>query len=116
MTLNTPTGKEMAPEEILELIERHFLRALAALDEALLRLKDGEKDGAQNVAKTTKEARMAMQSVIEERKRVDQVRKHATGTCAEGELDLDAARDEIGRRLAVLQAQERAGSLSEQPE
>ena len=44
MTLNTPTGKEMAPEEILELIERHFLRALAALDEALLRLKEGEKD------------------------------------------------------------------------
>lgn len=46
--------------------------------------------------------RAALQLFIEERNRVEKLRKQTAGAVGGGSLDLDAARDEIGRRLARL--------------
>lgn len=51
--------------------------------------------------------RDAIQLLMVERNKVDKLRKEIAGGVAGGRLDLDAARDEIGRRLACLR---RAGA------
>ena len=118
MTLNTPPGKETAPEhnDVLAAVERHFDRAILALDILVASLETGEGQDVTDIKKRTGEARAAMQSVIDERKRVDQARNKAPGFEAGGELDLDAARDEIGRRMVVLRRAGGSGSIPDQPE
>ncbi|MFN3274911.1 MAG: permease [Paracoccus sp. (in: a-proteobacteria)] len=46
--------------------------------------------------------RDAIQLLMVERNKVDKLRKEIAGGVGGGSLDLDAARDEIGRRLACL--------------
>lgn len=52
--------------------------------------------------RAAKSVREATQQVMVERNKVDTVRKDIAGGVGGGSLDLDAARDEIGRRLACL--------------
>ena len=60
-------------------------------------------DGLKEAVKLARELRAATQLMLEERNRVDRLRKEiAGGVDGGGALDLDAARDEIGRRLACL--------------
>ena len=49
-----------------------------------------------------RDLRAAFQLAMEERGKVDKLRKHVAGVVGTGELDLHAARVEIGRRLACL--------------
>lgn len=63
----------------------------------------GELSGeVREAAKLVRDLRAATQLVLEERNRVDKLRKDIGGQAGQGRLDLDAARDEIGRRLACL--------------
>jgi len=60
-------------------------------------------DGLKEAVRLARELRTATQLMLEERNRVDKLRKEiAGGGGAGGALDLDAARSEIGRRLACL--------------
>ncbi|MCI2398643.1 hypothetical protein [Aliiroseovarius subalbicans] len=106
----------MAPELVLELVEKHFISALQALQRVLDDLDAGAFDTVPEVSKKADAARKAMQSLFDERKRVDQARGTAPGNTAGRELDLVAARDEIGRRLARLRDIGGAGGVPEQPE
>lgn len=54
------------------------------------------------VVETVRELKAAFQLVQEERGRVGKLVKHSTGVVPDHVLDLHAARDEIGRRLACL--------------
>ena len=56
---------------------------------------------------TARTVREAVHLLMVERNRVDKFRKDIAGGVGAGSLDLDAARDEIGRRLACLR---RAGT------
>lgn len=56
---------------------------------------------------TARTVRQAIHILLEERQKVDRYRKDITGRIGGVELDLDAARDEIGLRLACLR---RAGT------
>lgn len=71
------------------------------------KIQAGETDDIKESAKLVRDLRAATQLVLEERNRVDKLRKDVAGTVGAGALDLDAARDEIGRRLACLR---RAGT------
>lgn len=63
----------------------------------------GLGDGLKEAVRLARELRAATQLMLEERNRVDKLRKEiAGGGGAGGALDLDAARSEIGRRLACL--------------
>lgn len=66
------------------------------------RIQAGETEDIKESAKLVRDLRAATQLVLEERNRVDKLRKDAAGNVGAGALDLDAARDEIGRRLARL--------------
>ena len=59
---------------------------------------------AAEAVKVAKDLRTGAALLIEERNRLDKLRKEAAGGVgvAGGALDLAAARDEIGRRLACL--------------
>ena len=71
-----------------------------------IRLRLRAEEGAESLDKAVKLARdlrAGAQLMIEERNRLDKLRKDAAaGVGAAGQLDLAAARDEIGRRLACL--------------
>lgn len=80
------------------------------LAEELHRLRVGLREGVSDdvpgdvkeAARLVRDLRAATQLVLEERNRVDKLRKDIVGQAGAGRLDLDAARDEIGRRLACL--------------
>ncbi|MDO5630452.1 MAG: permease [Paracoccus sp. (in: a-proteobacteria)] len=60
------------------------------------------KDALKNAVAAVRDVREASQLVMQERGKVDKLRKDIAGAVGGGALDLDAARDEIGRRLACL--------------
>ena len=67
-------------------------------------VKAGEVDPGRlkKAMDTAKTVREAVQLLMAERNKVDKLRKDIAGGVGGGSLDLDAARDEIGRRLACL--------------
>ncbi|WP_374635032.1 permease [Paracoccus sp. (in: a-proteobacteria)] len=67
-----------------------------------LKIQAGETEDLKESGKLVRDLRGAAQLVLEERSKVDKLRKDAAGTVGAGTLDLAAARDEIGRRLACL--------------
>ncbi|AXC50144.1 permease [Paracoccus suum] len=67
------------------------------------RFDRGELDDLKDAVKLAREMRGATLVMIEERNRIEKLRKDVAGGCGgAGALDLDAAREEIGRRLACL--------------
>lgn len=86
-----------------EICESLFLGAAADLERIELRLRAGEAEGHEDAVKAARALRAATQNMLEERNRVDKLRRQVAGVVdGAGSLDLDAARDEIGRRLACL--------------
>ena len=98
---------EVDPEEAITVAEGLFwsyvqdLKRHEAALEACQRgaVDPGELKQAMQTAKTIREA---VHLLMAERNKVDKLRKDIAGGVAGGCLDLGAARDEIGRRLACL--------------
>ena len=92
--------------ELTALLERDGLppgTRAADLERIELRLRAGEAEGHEDAVKAARALRAATQNMLEERNRVDKLRRQVAGVVdGAGSLDLDAARDEIGRRLACL--------------
>lgn len=116
MTMITPLGKDAASEEYLKIADAFFLRVLKELDRQLSAAELADCETTPGLAKAVTEVRRAMQTVFEERKRLEQSGSNAFGGAGSGALDLAEARDEIGRRLACLRDARGAGSVSEQPD
>ena len=113
MTMNFDPGPE-APEgpfvpgalapgmDVIEIADG-LLRSYAAdLHRLRLKIQAGETDELKESGRMVRDLRAATQLVLEERSRVDKLRKEAAGSVGAGALDLGAARDEVGRRLACL--------------
>jgi hypothetical protein len=90
------------PADVLAETEWIFRATAEDLARSMQRVRAGEFGEVRAAVKTMQDLRAAFQQVQEERARVEKLRKHATGVVAGHELDLDAARAEIGRRLACL--------------
>ena len=100
--------------ELLAVAEGIFSNAALALGRVVLALDDpkaepevGEPHEARAKAalQAVRDFRMAYQIAMDERTRVDKLRRQVAGQAGLGTgsaVDLDAARDEIGRRLARL--------------
>ena len=92
-----------APEEALHLTEQLFQVAVEDLNEALAAIRDGRAEAAKEGKRAVRDLADLSRMVLEERRNVEKLRKQAAGAVGTwGELDLHAARDEIGRRLACL--------------
>lgn len=91
-----------APETLLRATEGLYRDAAEDLARVMKALKSGRTDDAKAAAQAVRDLKTAFQLVMDERTRVDKLRKQVAGVAGEHALDFDAARDEIGRRLARL--------------
>lgn len=110
MTVNFDPGTEL-PEgpflpqsaiEDIEIAELLFRGCAEDLTRLQLKLRAGEVGELKDAMKLARELRAATQMMLEERNKVEKLRKEIAGSVGDGCFDLDAARDEIGRRLACL--------------
>lgn len=101
MTIKFSVGDE-PPVDLLAATEQLYQSTAEDLVRALNAIKAGQIDEAKAAAQAVRDLKAAFQMVMDERGRVDKLRKQVAGTVGTGELNLHAARDEIGRRLACL--------------
>ena len=78
-------------------------------------LDDGELVHVGEAGRILKELKQALQTANQERERLESERKKQAGIVGEYAIDFDAARLEIGRRLACLRTAGGQGSVSGQP-
>ena len=96
-------GAAMAQDmDVIEIADGLFRSFAGDLHQLRLKIQAGETQDLKESGKLVRDLRAAAQLVLEERSKVDKLRKDAAGTVGTGVLDLAAARDEIGRRLACL--------------
>jgi hypothetical protein len=103
MTIHTPVTRDGPSRdesaEALELFDLASTILRQLLDEA----RGGASDGtARELATYTKDVSGALKVLITERQHVEKLRRDAGDLGGGRDFDLDAARDEIGRRLACL--------------
>ena len=105
MNENRPEGTETDDGNLIGVAERQLESALRELDRVLKDI-DARVTGAEAKARAAAgDVRKAIQTLFDERKRIGQLDgTDGTGAGA-GELDLDRARAEIGRRLSLLRQQ-----------
>ncbi|MFN3970494.1 MAG: hypothetical protein ACK4L4_03855 [Gemmobacter sp.] len=88
--------------DLLAFTEEQFTDAAVALANALRALKEHRFEDARTALAVVRDMKAAFELSMDERNRVDKLRKQAAG-CVHGyAADMDAARAEIGRRLARL--------------
>ncbi|RJL05621.1 permease [Paracoccus aestuarii] len=90
--------------DVLRWLFWDYVKDLRGHQAELETIKAREIDPAKlkKAMETAKTVREAVQLLMAERSKVDKLRKDIAGGVGGGALDLDAARDEIGRRLACL--------------
>ncbi|MEI4469826.1 hypothetical protein [Frigidibacter sp. MR17.24] len=84
--------------ETIEMYE-DAARDLAAV---LRAIKQGDHEKARAAQGAVRDLKAAFQLALEERNRVEKLGRDAAGHVRDHALDFDAARAEIGRRLALL--------------
>ncbi|MFV0409560.1 MAG: permease [Paracoccus sp. (in: a-proteobacteria)] len=115
MTVNFDPGSgavegPFSPQNAMETIEIAsgvFRDAAEDMERLRRKLRVGDMGELKDAAAMARSLRTATQQMLEERNKVDKLRKEIAGSVGTGCFDLDAARDEIGRRLACLR---RAGA------
>lgn len=101
MTINFSSGDE-PPVDMLAITEIWLREAAESLAVTVQSIKSGEFGKVKDAVDCIKGLKTAVHLAIEEGNRVEKLRKQVAGSVGTGEIDLDAARDEIGRRLARL--------------
>jgi hypothetical protein len=90
-------------DDVLAFTEALFRVAQDDLNTALAAIRQGRFEAAKAGKVAARDLAEMGRQVLEGRKNVDKPRKQVAGAVgARGELDLEQARDEIGRRLACL--------------
>jgi HAMP domain-containing protein len=112
MTLIYP-GQGDGPEGMLSEAHKNFERAVRALDSLVDELEAGRPDHASEAPKLYEHLRKALQTALQERERLAQASRDEAGIVNGYAIDFDAARFEIGRRLACLRDAGGEGSLPE---
>lgn len=88
--------------EALEMAEGMYRDVATELAEAMEGVRRGELAEAKAARAAVRDLRAALQLLLEERNRVEKLRREAAGVVEGHTLDFAAARIEIGRRLACL--------------
>ncbi|WP_135451073.1 MULTISPECIES: hypothetical protein [Tabrizicola] len=97
------TGDGAAPEDILAATEWFYREAVMELYRTITAIRAGEFSEVRSAQTAIRDLRATALQVLEERGKVDKLRKQIAGQVgAGGVLDFDGARAEIGRRLACL--------------
>ncbi|MFC3086650.1 hypothetical protein [Tabrizicola soli] len=97
------TGEGPSPEDVLGATEQFYGLAVMELYRTIGAIRAGEFTEVRAAQTAIRDLRATAVQVLEERGKVDKLRKQIAGHVgAGGALDLDGARAEIGRRLACL--------------
>ncbi len=108
--------EEDDPDIGVEIAERQLLDALVAVEEITQKIRRQELDALPALPKAAAEAGAATRQLLTERQRVYEQQKRKAGIVHDFAIDFDAARSEIGRRLARLRAAADGGTLPGGPE
>lgn len=98
----TFSGGEAPSVDLLKETEVLYREVAEELALAMRGVRQGEAGEAKAAMQAVKDLRTALQMVMDERTRVEKLRRQVDGVVRDYALDFDAARDEIGRRLARL--------------
>ena len=101
MIVETPAGEPLARPLVTEamgLLDQIVVEIHTAMD----RLRKGDLGDLKDGVRVIRDLRAALQIVFEERAKVAKLKEDGGRGGGERALDLDAARVEIGRRLARL--------------
>ncbi len=101
MTIEFSAGDE-TPDKVLAVTGDWLREAAEGIAETVQAVRGGDLPRVKDAEAHVKALRAALQLFIEERGRVEKLRKQVAGAVGTGGLDFDVARDEIGRRLARL--------------
>ncbi|WP_435168554.1 hypothetical protein [Falsirhodobacter sp. 1013] len=93
---------EASRVDLLAETERLYREVAEELAVATRRVSEGDLGEVAGAVRAVKDLRAAFQMVMDERTRVEKLRKQTGDVVSDHVLDLGAARDEIGRRLARL--------------
>jgi soluble cytochrome b562 len=102
MTITFAEGDIGQQVDLLAFTEEQFTEAAQALAQALTAVRGGRLDEAKAALGAVRDLKAAFHLVQEERARVEKLRRQAAGIVHGYAIDMDAARDEVGRRLARL--------------
>ena len=92
---------EPDPKSMISATETLYQDLAEEIVQALAKLKAGEWD-PKGTTHSVKEMRSTLRLVLEERMKIAELGKRGAGAAYDYALDFDAARAEIGRRLARL--------------
>lgn len=101
MTMKFSTGEE-PPVDLMAETEKMYREAAEGLAMAVQAARLNPAEDAKTVVQAVRELKAAFHTVMEERNKLDKLRNKTAGVIGATLLDLDAARDEIGCRLACL--------------
>lgn len=102
MTIRFSEGEEI-PDDVLGFTEDLYRWAITDLRSLIAAIEAGRIEEVKAAKAAVKDLREVGKLLIQERANVEALRKQVAGSVGAGtELDLGAARDEIGRRLACL--------------
>ena len=99
------SAKDIASMTSIQIIEgaAGFLdEAAVALIAAINAVKTGDLEQSKAAIQAAKDYKTALDWILSERNRLERDRRTLSGVLGITELDLGAARDEVGRRLACL--------------
>ncbi len=102
MTLIKPIEDGVAVDENLAVAEDLFKEAGVILGNMLSKLRQDEDMALPAVRTAINELSTGWKTVVQERNRVADERKKEAGVVGSYAIDFDAARAEVGRRLACL--------------
>ena len=101
MTIKFDAGNE-PPVDLLAFSEQLYHGVADELARTLKAVQAGDLANLKPATQMVKDLKDAFKVAMDERTRIDRLRQQTAGVIATGTLDFDAARDEIGRRLACL--------------
>lgn len=94
--------RDEPPADLLATANHIYTEAAEALGKAIREVAIPDAGDTKAVLLAVREMKQAFHTLMEERTKVEKLRKQLDGVVGNHALDLDAARDEIGRRLACL--------------
>lgn len=101
MTINFTGGGE-PPVDVLQAAEEYLREGAELLVLAIQEVRAGNREEIKSAQAFVRDMRGLFQNVMDERTRVEKLRKQVAGIVHGHALDFGAARDEIGSRLARL--------------
>jgi len=116
MTKDNPRQGEAGPPDIVSVAEWHLGETSKVLRMVITDIEAGKFGTAKELGGTVASLRKALEAVFSERAKLQRIEAAGatgtTGTTGAGELDLGAARAEIGRRMDRLRASAGPGGIS----